>query len=165
VTAQTVCVTADDFTARAAELTAECCDEPSERCDGGYPATCNAGCRAVLVPMVAGCEAGFLSSGPFKALANTLDAAAATCAPPPPPCASFGDVQAYSLAVEAACCPGGACQDGDLPTSCSPGACADELESMQAVCRDFLIGQGGLLKPIKKKVDAAVALCGAGGGH
>jgi hypothetical protein len=30
---------------------------------------------------------------------------------------------------------------------------------MQAPCRDFLLGQGGLLKPTKKKLDAAIAVC------
>jgi hypothetical protein len=31
------CETYDDFAARAAELNAECCDEPSEHCDGEPP--------------------------------------------------------------------------------------------------------------------------------
>jgi hypothetical protein len=134
------CVTSAEFTARAAEVTAECCDEPSESCDDGYPVTCNAGCSAVLVPMVAGCKAGFLSSGPFKALADTLDEAAATCAPPPPPCASFDDLQARSLAAEQACCPdGAACAGDDLPTTCTAGACAAALTTMQAACNPFLV--------------------------
>ena len=40
-----------DLAARAADVTAECCDEPTEDCSSGMPATCNAGCAAVLVPV------------------------------------------------------------------------------------------------------------------
>ena len=57
-----------------AQITAECCDEPSETCEDGYPTTCNTGCAAVLLPARASCEAGFLASGgPFKAMVNALD--------------------------------------------------------------------------------------------
>ena len=31
-------------------ITAECCDEPSEDCTGGYPQTCNAGCASLFLP-------------------------------------------------------------------------------------------------------------------
>jgi hypothetical protein len=138
-TSLTACVTHEEDLARAAEVTAKCCDEPSESCAGGYPATCNADCSAVLLPMVASCEAGFLSSGPFGALADTLDDAAATCALPPPPCASFDDLQAHSLAAEQACCPDGACPGDDLPMACTTSACAVALTSMQAACTPFLV--------------------------
>ena len=40
-----------DLASRAADVTAECCDEPTEDCSSGMPATCNAGCAAVLVPV------------------------------------------------------------------------------------------------------------------
>ena len=51
----TACSTIDEFSARAAELTAECCDEPAESCAHGYPSTCNAGCAAILLPIRASC--------------------------------------------------------------------------------------------------------------
>jgi hypothetical protein len=162
----TTCATVDDFAALVAAITAECCDEPSEMCEDGYPTTCNRGCAAVLLPARTSCEEGFLAGGgPFKAILDALDQAAAACSPPPPPCAGFEALQTYSLSAEAACCPGGACPGDDLPTTCSPGACADELETMQATCRDFLLSMGSLLKPIKKKLDAAVDLCDDEGGH
>jgi hypothetical protein len=40
---------------RAMGVTAECCDEPSESCANGMPATCNAGCAAVFVPFFEEC--------------------------------------------------------------------------------------------------------------
>eukprot|EP01052_Picozoa_sp_SAG31_P030040 SAG31_NODE_3046_length_4750_cov_4.985594_2_plen_236_part_00 len=75
------CDTSDDFTARAAEVTAECCDEPTESCAGGYPNTCNAGCAAVLLPVRDSCVAGYLSTGGpvAQALAQALDSGAAAC--------------------------------------------------------------------------------------
>ena len=75
-----VCDTSGDFTARAAELTAECCDEPTETCTGGYPSTCNAGCAAVLLPIRDSCSAGFLSPAPLASLAAILNTAASMCA-------------------------------------------------------------------------------------
>ena len=35
---------------RTQAITAECCDEPSEDCSGGYPQTCNAGCASLFLP-------------------------------------------------------------------------------------------------------------------
>jgi hypothetical protein len=35
---------------RTQAITAECCDEPSEDCTGGYPQTCNAGCASLFLP-------------------------------------------------------------------------------------------------------------------
>ena len=159
------CDTSDAFASRVAEVTAECCDEPAEICTDGYPATCNAGCAAVLLPMRDSCEAGFLSTGPFRAVADVLNQAVSTCSPPPPPCETFGDLQTLSLAAEAACCPNAACPDDDLPTVCAPGVCADTLTTMQDACHEFLIGQGGLLRPVKNALDAVVASCSASGGH
>jgi hypothetical protein len=46
---------------------------------------------------------------------------------------------------------------------CSVGTCATKLVAMQVACHDFLLAQGHLLKPIQKKLDAAVALCPADG--
>ena len=49
-TAQT-CSSMDEFQGLMDEVSAECCDEPTEDCSSGYPASCNAGCAARLVPM------------------------------------------------------------------------------------------------------------------
>lgn len=48
--------TASDLAARSAAVTAECCDEPTEDCSSGQPATCNLGCAAVLVPYYQDCQ-------------------------------------------------------------------------------------------------------------
>ena len=45
------CSTMDEFQARMDEVSAECCDEPTEDCSSGFPASCNAGCASVLLPM------------------------------------------------------------------------------------------------------------------
>ena len=52
---QSTC-TASDLAARSAAVTAECCDEPTEDCSSGQPATCNLGCAAVLVPYYQDCQ-------------------------------------------------------------------------------------------------------------
>ena len=48
---------AADLSARSDEVTTECCDEDSEDCSSGAPATCNSGCAAVLRPYVQECTA------------------------------------------------------------------------------------------------------------
>jgi hypothetical protein len=81
----------------------ECCDEPTEDCNSGFPATCNAACATVLLPMQEACE-GFLSSSPlWMGTKSVVDAAAANCpvatvpAPAPPAplqdCNDFGQLQ------------------------------------------------------------------------
>ena len=157
------CETSSDFEERAAEVTAECCDEASESCIDGYPSTCNAGCMAVLLPMRDSCEAGFLSrlSGFARAdLADAIDTGAARCSRPTLPCESFDDLQAYKLAVAAACCDSALqCPGGDLPTVCSTATCTATLIAMQGACHTFFLGQGVELKSIKKGVDDIVAQC------
>jgi len=37
-------------------VNAECCDEPSEDCSTGQPASCNVGCASVLLPFFADCS-------------------------------------------------------------------------------------------------------------
>ena len=48
--------TFDSLSSRSAELNSECCDEPTEDCSSGEPATCNAGCAAVLLPFFEDCR-------------------------------------------------------------------------------------------------------------
>ena len=74
------CTSNAELDAALEAVNAECCDEPTEDCSSGYPATCNADCAAVLRPLQAACAA-FLTSG-GKALApvmHLIDAAVATC--------------------------------------------------------------------------------------
>ena len=40
---------------RAAEMNGECCDEPTEDCSSGRPATCNVGCASLLLPFFSDC--------------------------------------------------------------------------------------------------------------
>ncbi len=53
--AQNACSPAD-VDARGAEVTAVCCDEPSEDCTGGYPHACNEACAGVFLPFWADCH-------------------------------------------------------------------------------------------------------------
>eukprot|EP01050_Picozoa_sp_SAG11_P033203 SAG11_NODE_11165_length_779_cov_2.610294_1_plen_143_part_01 len=94
-----------EFLAHSREVTAACCDEASESCDGptGIPTTCGAACAAVLLPMQREC-ADFLAT---IGLLDTVDAVAAECPappPPPPPCEAYPEFLRLSQAVSAACC-------------------------------------------------------------
>ena len=69
-----------EFQAVLDPINTECCDEPTEDCSSGYPATCNAGCAAVLLPVQAACADFLADGGPvMKPLKTALDAAAANC--------------------------------------------------------------------------------------
>ena len=48
--------TCADFDARTAAVNDECCDEASEDCSSGRPATCNLGCAQVLLPFFDDCQ-------------------------------------------------------------------------------------------------------------
>ena len=50
------CAAAADLKARAAAMNAECCDEATEDCSSGRPATCNAGCAHVMLPFFDDCS-------------------------------------------------------------------------------------------------------------
>jgi hypothetical protein len=74
------CTSNAELDAALETVNGECCDEPTEDCSGGYPATCNTGCAAVLRPLQAACAAFLMAGG--KALApvmHLIDAAVATC--------------------------------------------------------------------------------------
>ena len=64
-----------EFQAVLDPINTECCDEPTEDCSSGYPATCNAGCAAVLLPVQAAC-ADFLHGAGLKPVKKAIDAAA-----------------------------------------------------------------------------------------
>lgn len=53
-----------DLTERAAAVTRECCDEPTEDCSSGQPATCNAGCAMVLISYFQDCHEALLANSP-----------------------------------------------------------------------------------------------------
>jgi hypothetical protein len=48
-----------NFNARANAVNVRCCDEPTEDCSSGTPATCNAGCAALFLPFWADCSSHF----------------------------------------------------------------------------------------------------------
>ena len=67
-----------EFQAVLDPINTECCDEPTEDCSSGYPATCNADCAAVLLPVQAAC-ADFLHGAGLKPVKKAIDTAAAQC--------------------------------------------------------------------------------------
>ena len=76
--------TCGDLTSRTEEITAECCDEPSEDCTGGYPHTCNSGCAALFLPFWDDCRSLLGESGmqfePVVALCRQANEASASLA-------------------------------------------------------------------------------------
>jgi hypothetical protein len=72
-----------DVPGRSAQITAECCDEPTEDCSGGYPHTCNAGCAAIFLPFWTDCRSSLgKESRQFEpAVALCEAASSATTAP------------------------------------------------------------------------------------
>ena len=52
-----------DLPTRTAAVVQECCDESTEDCSSGVPATCNAGCAAVLIPYRNDCSNALALSG------------------------------------------------------------------------------------------------------
>jgi hypothetical protein len=62
-----------NLAARAQAVNYECCDEPSEDCSSGRPATCNVGCAAVVLPFFDDCSAALGTD------ASYFDAVVALC--------------------------------------------------------------------------------------
>ena len=52
-----------DLAERADAVARTCCDEPTEDCSSGQPASCNAGCAAVLVPYYLDCRQALEQEG------------------------------------------------------------------------------------------------------
>ena len=46
----------DNVAARTEAVTTECCDEVTEDCSSGYPASCNEGCAEILLPFISDCR-------------------------------------------------------------------------------------------------------------
>ena len=74
--------TDSNLAARSAVVNAECCDEPTEDCSGGAPATCNSRCAAVLVPYFEDCQRILGSSDGGPALVKTLQTIVQECTTP-----------------------------------------------------------------------------------
>ena len=146
----------------------ECCDEPTEDCATGFPATCNADCATVLLPMQEACE-GFLSSSPlWMGTKRVVDAAAANCpvatvpAPPPPAplqdCNDFGQLQQLLGPINAACCTSAVDCSTGMPETCD-ASCATVLLPFSASCATFL--QLPINAGLKTIIDAVVGTCRA----
>ena len=77
------------FSERTRTVNGVCCDEPSEDCSSGRPATCNLGCARVLLPYFRDCGAalpgGAAQFAAIVALCNSAEAANANATAPPPP--------------------------------------------------------------------------------
>ena len=51
----------------------QCCDEPTEDCSNGYPASCNADCAGVLLPFFDDCrEALILRGKTYRSMRDAL---------------------------------------------------------------------------------------------
>lgn len=72
--------TADNVGSRTADVHTECCDEPTEDCSSGQPATCNVGCAAVLVPYYQDCRAALSADAEVLA---AVESAVQMCAATP----------------------------------------------------------------------------------
>ena len=80
----------DDLADRTAAVNDECCDEPTEDCSSGRPATCNVGCAHVLLPFFDDCAGvlGTTGAGLFDDVVALCHAAEA--GPPPAPVSARG---------------------------------------------------------------------------
>ena len=78
----------DDLADRTAAVNDECCDEPTEDCSSGRPATCNVGCAHALLPFFDDCAGalGAAGAGLFDDVVALCHAAEA--GPPPAPVSS-----------------------------------------------------------------------------
>ena len=145
--------TQDDLAGRAALVTSVCCDQPSEDCSSGSPATCNAGCAAVLVPYLQDCQL-VMGGDVLKA----VQGAAEHC--PVSPCLAADLPDRVSL-VSAECCdePDEDCSSGQ-PASCNAG-CAAVLVPYFLDCRAVLEQSPGGEDTVKA-IKGAVEQCPVG---
>jgi hypothetical protein len=111
-----------DLQPRTRAVNMECCDEPSEDCSSGIPATCNAGCAAVVLPFFSDC------SDALGAAAAAFDDVVALCHAALPPGAWKGRRR---LQCNGSCgCPDGGCHATDI---CGLGSSADECTALHQV--------------------------------
>ena len=94
------------FQALIVPINVECCDEPGEDCSDGYPASCNAGCAALLLPFRAA-GANILGGSLMAESRARLERAAQTCE-------QGSGVVACPAGAYVDSSKGGACTDGFL---------------------------------------------------
>jgi hypothetical protein len=155
------CSTFPQFNTCIGLVTKSCCDEPSEKCVNGQPATCNSGCGRVLKPMISKCKQ-VLAKPYMLTTKAALEKAASKCPASFKPCTNFGQMDSYSKAVNSACCSKPGSCTGGIPKACT-GHCAGALVPMSSACTPFLKSKpyfGATLKSLQ----AAVKSC-TGGGH
>jgi hypothetical protein len=152
------CSTFAEFKQCSVVVTKECCDEPREKCVNGQPQTCNAGCAAVLRPMVAACNKGYLASRSWmSSTKQQLETSLKTCDLAKLSCNTPNDL---FVAIAGACCKNGAKCSNGLPKSCT-AKCASVLVPMQKACLPVLNSPG--MDALQKEVSAAVKRCASGG--
>lgn len=136
---------------RARQVAEVCCDEPSEDCSGGEPATCNADCAAVLVPYLQDCQL-VMDKGALQSVQEAAD----RC--PVSPCL-ISDLDNRVALVHAECCddPGEDCSAG-TPATCDAG-CAAVLVPYFHDCRSTMELMPGEGEQTVKQIKAAVDRC------
>jgi hypothetical protein len=155
----TVCKTYSDFSHCAAVVSKECCNEPNEKCVHGQPQSCNAGCAAVLRPMVSACTKGYLATHSWmSSTQQQLEAALKTCGPGRLSCNTPSDL---FTAVGKACCKDGTTCSNGLPKTCT-AKCASVLKAMTKACSRLLNSPG--MGALQAEVAAAAKRC-TGNGH
>ena len=156
------CTSLAEFTAINARVTKVCCDQPTESCRTGVPATCNAGCAAVLVPAKQACTSpkGFLTLPSMAVVKRAFTTAAAKCAPVLSACTSLAEFTAINARVTKVCCdqPTESCRTG-VPATCNAG-CAAVLVPAKQACTS---PKGFLTLPsmvvVKRAFTTAAAKC------
>lgn len=143
--------TESDLAGRAAQVAAACCDEPTEDCSSGQPATCNAGCAAVLVPYLQDCQLVM-----DKDALKSVQGAAERC--PVSPCL-MSDLDDRVALVHAECCdePDEDCSSGQ-PATCNAG-CAAVLVPYFHDCRSTLALMSDDGEQTVKRIKTAVDRC------
>jgi hypothetical protein len=99
------------ISSRAAAVSAECCDEPSEDCSGGVPHTCNVGCAAVFLPFWADCGAQLGPNPEYLSVVTMCEAAGPGSNP-------SGDPDGLAHQFNLACADGAT--DGCIPPCAEP---------------------------------------------
>lgn len=137
-----ICTNSATFVRCMEAVNAKCCDEKSEDCSSGEPATCNADCAAVLVPTLQKCQADFFAL-PEMAMAmapakQALKHAAAKC--PTVKLSSCRSLHEYSTLlndmVKDCCASATNCESG-APKHCS-ARCVKGLRRLIASCKSFM---------------------------
>jgi hypothetical protein len=136
------CINGATFATCMKTVNAKCCDEKSEDCSSGEPATCNAGCAAVLVPANRKCQAGFFSlPGMAVAMAHAkhaLSQAAAKCkSTVSQPCHTLHDYTTLVQDMSKACCTDSKNCQGGAPTRCDV-KCASSLHALVTACKSYM---------------------------